>query len=478
MTLRARLFVTSLAVAVPLSAALFVVDDRMRLAAMERELGQAVERDLANGLQARCEADPPRAGRPGRGGPPPRELSGRDNAQGPPPRGRGPGPGAGRPGPGRSGIGGYEFFAYDAAGRPADPDAPPLPGGDDGARASTFWTRDGRGVARVVPLGADGPCAFILARVPPPLGQLRDRTVGLGLVVVSVLGAAWFAAGPVIARLRRLEAGVRDSAASHYEHPVAVEGRDEVAALAGAFNDAGRLVRTHVLEVQAREEALRRYVANTTHDVAIPLTVLQGHLAALDVAQEATPEARARVREAVQEAHYMASLLRNLGAATRLDATAPPDASSPVDLSALVDRVVARHRPIARTAGVELNVAVPDPPLVVPSDDTLLEQALGNLVDNAVRYNRPGGHVAVVLDRADEGFVLSVTDDGPGVTAEELAQMTTRWFRGSAARTRRPDGKGLGLAIAAESIARLGLTLAFTRPDEGGLRAEIRAAAE
>ena len=82
------------------------------------------------------------------------------------------------------------------------------------------------------------------------------------------------------------------------------------------------------------------------------------------------------------------------------------------------------------------------------SDHTLLEQALGNLVDNAVRYNRPGGHVAVLVDRRGDDFVLSVEDDGPGVSGGDLARLTMRWFRGSDARTRRHGGKGLGLAIA------------------------------
>jgi signal transduction histidine kinase len=179
------------------------------------------------------------------------------------------------------------------------------------------------------------------------------------------------------------------------------------------------------------------------------------------------------VRAAVQEAHYMGSLLRNLGAATTLDGQAGHVVPSPVDLSALVERVVARHRPIARASGVDLNAAVPDPPLVCPSDPTLLDQAVSNLVDNAVRYNHDGGHVAVLLDHTDRGFALSVIDDGPGVNDEELAQLTKRWFRGSEARTRRPDGKGLGLAIVSESVGRLGLGLQFSRPDDGGLRADI-----
>jgi two-component system sensor histidine kinase BaeS len=287
-----------------------------------------------------------------------------------------------------------------------------------------------------------------------------------------VLGAAWIAAGPVIGSLRRLGDAVRRSAASHYATPVPTAGGDEVAALARAFNEAGVQVRTHLVDLQAREQTLREFVANTTHDVAIPLTVLQGHLAALD-AEVASPEHRDHVRSAVREAHYMGSLLRNLGAATTLDGANRQLVLAPVDLSALVERVVARHRPIARASGVELNAAVPDPPLLWPSDPTLLDQALSNLVDNAVRYNREGGHVAVVLDHASGEFMLSVIDDGPGVSDDELAQLTKRWFRGSEARTRRPDGKGLGLAIVSESLERLGLGLRFSRPDCGGLRADI-----
>ena len=475
MTLRARLFLTSLLVAVPLAVGWFLFDSHLRLGTKEQELRRSVEFDVSNGLQDRCEADPPQPGRPGRGGVvQPRPAPPRSDPPGAPPgTGPGRGRGGGPRGPGRGGSGAYEFFAYDAAGRPSATDSPPLPADRDGSSATTYWTATGPGVAIVVPLGGEGPCAFLLARIPPRQGELRDQAQALALVIFSVLAAAWVAAGPLIGRLRRLADGVRRSAASHYETPVGVEGHDELAALAGAFNEAGQSVRAHLVSVQSREEALRGFVANTTHDVAIPLTVLQGHLAELDKRLD-TPEERSLVRGAVQEAHYMASLLRNLAAVTTLDGATAPLALSPVDLSALVERVVARHRPVARSSGVELNAAVPDPALVVPSDHTLLEQALSNLVDNAIRHNRAGGHVAVLLDASADGFALSVTDDGPGVTDDELAQMTSRWFRGSEARTRRPDGRGLGLAIAAAAVERLGLSLTFSRPAGAtGLRAEI-----
>lgn len=455
MTLRTRLFVSSGLVAVPLVVGSFLLDERLRLNAMEDTLRSAVDNDLAFGLKDRCESG---VGPPPRGGPLPPDG----------PRGRG-----GRPGDG-PGPRGYLLYTYPADGATRSADAPALPA----ATVSTFWTGVGRGLQLRFAIGGSGDCAIGLARLPPRPGQLRDQLVAVALVVLSVLGGVWIAAGSVISRMRRLADDVRQSAASTYDRPVPEEDDDEVAALARAFNDAGATVRAQLTEIQAREETLRQFVANTTHDVAIPMSVLQGHLSSLDgvLAAGGDPGAAARthLHDAVKETHYMASLLRNLTVATKLGDASAPLGVGPVDLSSLVERVVGRHRPIARATKVELDYAVPDVALVVQTDATLLEQALSNLVDNAVRYNVAGGHVAVVLDQVGgSGFVLSVTDDGVGVADEELVHMTRRWFRGSEARTRRPDGKGLGLAIAAEACERLGLILTFSRPATGGLAAVI-----
>ena len=228
----------------------------MRLGAKEEELRLSVttisraafgigakrtRRRPAGLAAAAATRGPRRGGAPGgtaaRGGPP-------RGGEGP---GREPGQGANRPGgPGASGA--YESLAYDAAGRPSAADAPALPAERDGAASTTYWAGTGFGVALVVPLGGEGPCAYLLARIPPRPAELRDQLQALLLVVVSVLGAAWFAAGPVIGKLRRLGDAVRQSAASHYATPVPAAGGDEVAALARAFNEAGLQVRTHLVE--------------------------------------------------------------------------------------------------------------------------------------------------------------------------------------------------------------------------------------
>ncbi len=303
-------------------------------------------------------------------------------------------------------------------------------------------------------------------------GAVAMPTLMWAVPVAAVVIAVVIAGVPVTRRIRRLTEAVELSASVGYTGRVTLAGRDEVADLARAFDAASREVRVQLAEKGRREQVLRQFLANTTHDVMIPLTVLQGHLAALQ-AKLAAGEAieRGVVVSAMDEAHYIASILHNLAVVAKLDAGEPQLQRGPVDLNALVARVIGRHRPIARQLGVSLDSAPPDEPLTAQADVTLLEQAVSNLVYNAIRHNKAGGHVAVILEAGDDAanFKISVVDDGPGIPAHELARITERGFRGDAARSRAPEGQGLGLHITHRVAALHGFSLTFQASEYGGL---------
>ncbi len=291
------------------------------------------------------------------------------------------------------------------------------------------------------------------------------------LPVLIVLAVVLLALGPVVARIQRLTRAVRHSARERYAEPVAVEGHDEVAELARAFNEAAAEVRTHVARQEQRERALRDFLENTTHDLAIPLTVLQGHLSAIGArVRGGEPVSAELVAAAMDEAQYMASLANNLTTAARLESAAPAAERAPVELGSLVARVVARHRPVAGQRGIALESGVPPEPVRAVGDVTLVEQALSNVVHNAIRYNRARGHVAVLLE--DDGptrFRLRVMDDGPGMSPDDLVRLSRRRSRGEHARTRHPEGCGLGLDIARRVAEAHGWTMAMTPSEHGGL---------
>jgi signal transduction histidine kinase len=168
----------------------------------------------------------------------------------------------------------------------------------------------------------------------------------------------------------------------------------------------------------------------------IPLTVLQAHLATMqEHEQEGRPRDGAILTSAMDEAHYLGALMHNLGAVAKLDAGVREPVMGAVDLNALVHRVVSRHRAIARRLDIALDFAVPDELVATAGDVTLL--------------------------------------DGPGIPADELRQLVDRGFRGNDARTRSPEGQGLGLNIALRVAELHRFTLRFGASEYGGLQVDL-----
>lgn len=466
--LRTRLLAALLGSGVLIVAGIAAAHELVRRRAHENTLRSVLETRVDTIGRDRCEAGllPPG---PGRG-------------RGPSPFGPfgGPGPRGPRP---RLERGPIEVFFYGRDYSPRLEGSPPFPAAAKGALPNgAGFVALPAGEGRLAAIGVLGTgwdserCAFALALLPTPPSLLSTPALGgVALAFLAALaGAIYVAAGSPVRRIRTLADGVRESAASRYQAGVRVEGGDEIADLARAFNEAAATTRAQLLAVEKRERALRDFVAHTTHDVGLPLSVLSGHLSELRERVAAQrPVDAPLVAAAAQEAQYIASLLHNLGAVSRLETEDALSERHPLDLRALVERVALRHAAPARDASVELNHAVPADPVGLVGDVTLLEQAVNNLVHNAIRYNRPGGHVALVLDADAAGFELRVADDGPGVGQDDLPHLGETRFRGGAARSRRPEGMGLGLAIAKAVAARHGLTLSFRRPPAGGFEAVL-----
>jgi signal transduction histidine kinase len=385
-----------------------------------------------------------------------------------------------RPAPPRHPFPRHRVFAYDANFQSRNLDSPTFPPElaqqlKAGKDVAAYRSADQRRTQVAVRMAWDeGPCAVVLMRTkgPPPWfsGAVLMPAFLVALVVILV---ALFAAGPIVRRVRQLTESVRKLGSSS-EEPIHVEGNDEIAELGAAFEQSRQTIQAQLASLRERESALRNYIANTTHDVMLPLSVLQGHLVSLQQRIEAgeTLDANAIV-PSIEESQYLGSLLHNLNAAARLEANEGLAHRDPIDLNRLVERVVDRHRPIAKRKQIALEVAVPENTIEFPGDLTLLEQALGNVVQNAVRYNRAEGHVAVILDGTDNAWSLKVVDDGPGIAEGDRPRVVEPSFRGSEARTRHPHGMGLGLHIASDVAKRHGLRLALSDTKGGGLTVEL-----
>ena len=476
MRLRLRLALTTLLVLLPIGFGLTWFNDELRDRAGEEALANGALSYMRAGGRARCEAAP------GSWGGPTSQSAFDALAKGHQERAASSveevpwqvpwGPPA-------------TLYAYDAQFRPLGP-APRLPEGfaaalrggrDFVARRTTHEKRAGVEVLVELEPGR-GRCAYVFARGPAAsprtLSVTRAAALAGAPLVVFFVGVL-LAMGPLVTRVRRLTDAVRRAAKSGYADSIGPYGADEIGQLARAFDQAGSEIRAQLREKERREQALREFVANTTHDMMIPLTVLQGHLAALKSrAHEGRGLDERLLASSMDEAHYMGALMHNLAIAAKLDATRPELLRSRVDLNGLVARVMGRHMPIATELKVSLNSAVPEEPIITQGDVTLLEQAVSNVVYNAIRHNRPGGHAALILEpRGADAFRLSVVDDGPGIAESDLSRLVERGFRGANARTRSPEGQGLGLNITFQVAKLHELALTIKPSEYGGLEVEL-----
>jgi len=243
-----------------------------------------------------------------------------------------------------------------------------------------------------------------------------------------------------------------------------------LSALAFMFNDAMTELQQRKTTIDDQDAALKRFVQVTEEDVARTLAGLEDRLATM------ASGGPGDVRELLSETHDLVARVENLIVVSKLRAAGGSPDRDRVDLSALVTRIVDRHAAVARAAGVSVKTLLPESPIHVEANEPLIERAISNVVDNAIRYNTAGGAVTIGLSREDSGrrFRLWIADTGRGVSEETFKGLTAiRRFRGDEGRIRRPGAPGLGLAVAREVADRFGLKLDLRRPGAGGFEVEF-----
>jgi two-component system sensor histidine kinase MprB len=288
------------------------------------------------------------------------------------------------------------------------------------------------------------------------LEQLGVVMLLFGLAGVIAAGVAgWTVARNGLRPVRRLTAAVEDNARTEDLHPLPVEGDDEIARLTTAFNQM-------LAALAASRDRQRRLVADAGHELRTPLTSLRTNLdllAQADGSPDLPPQARAElltdVRAQIEE---LTTLIGDLVELAREEPMA--HIVEPVDLAEVVDRAVSRVR--RRAPGITFDIKA-DPWWVV-GESSALERAVTNLLDNAAKWSPPDGVVNV---RIADG-VLTVDDEGQGISDEDLPHVFDRFYR--AEESRSMPGSGLGLSIVRQVVERHSGTVRAGRCSSGGCR--------
>jgi signal transduction histidine kinase len=290
-----------------------------------------------------------------------------------------------------------------------------------------------------VPTGSNG-FALVLAQ---PLDQVRHTLGKLGVVLALVGGsgvvlaglAGATVAGAGLRPVQRLTAATERVASTGDLRPIPVTGHDELARLTRSFNQM-------LGAVAAAQEQQRRLVADAGHELRTPLAHLRMELE-LALRQATTEdELRVAVRGASLEAERLSQLAEGLLLIARGDRGALPLRLEQLDAGGLLSTVATRFEWRASEFGKEVQV-VGRPETRVRGDRLRLEQALGNLVDNALRHG--GGSVELEASSRNGLVELHVRDDGPGFPAGFVERAFERFSQPDPGRS--GGGSGLGLAI-------------------------------
>jgi signal transduction histidine kinase len=283
-----------------------------------------------------------------------------------------------------------------------------------------------------------------LRDVTAVLHDLRLRwLLSTGVALALSGGAGLLLSGAIAGPLRRLTAAAGAVARGHFDQQVPVRSQDEVGRLSRAFNDM-------TARLQAARHMQVAFVADVSHELRTPLTSIKGMLETLRAGAVDDSQVRDSFLETAEaETDRLIRLVNDLLLLSRVDAEALTLRREACDLVELArgswERLAFKAEERGLTCTLEL---APDVPPVWIDPDRI-EQVLINLLDNAIKYSRPGGALMVRIDAAAPGsVVVQVSDRGIGIPAGDLPHIGRRFYRADKARSRGEGGSGLGLAIA------------------------------
>jgi len=318
----------------------------------------------------------------------------------------------------------------------------------------------GHGIVLVQPLRT-GTGRIVWRNLWLPLTAGLAAGLLAGILLAARLSRPIRAAAVAAARLRAGDRTVR----------VPVEPPAEAEDLAHALNDLAAALAVS----EARQ---RDFLLSISHELRTPLTTLRGYAEAIADGVIGTGDAAGTGRTMLSEAQRLDRLVSDLLALARLESSDFPLDVVEVDLSALVTEAAAAWRPRFTGAGLGLRVTVPDGPLRTDTDPGRLRQVLDVLLDNALRVVPDGGEVVLDVSPPVVGgpatATVQVRDNGPGFADDDLAVVFERGALHRRYRGERSVGTGIGLALAAGLVRRLGGRIDAGHAPEGGAAFTIR----
>lgn len=255
-----------------------------------------------------------------------------------------------------------------------------------------------------------------------------------------------------------------------FPHPKKPDAGDEIDRLGTAFSEMSRRIIRQINEIRTMDAQRREFVSNISHDLRTPLTSLHGYLETMLLkGEDLKPEEKQEyLKTALKQAGQLERLVSGLFELATLDSRETRLIPEPFHPGELLQDIAHKFQLAAEKKELELKVKFPDGLPLVTADIGLIERAVENLIDNALRYTQKGGSITLSLTHEEGEVRVLVSDNGRGIPEEYLPHIFDRYYRGEIGDPERRESAGLGLAITKRILELHGRNIAVTsKPNTG-----------
>lgn len=317
--------------------------------------------------------------------------------------------------------------------------------------------------ATITPALSDGQVAALPMTAASVSRDARDLFLlqsWAGVLLICAVGGVltWFITGKALRPLGILSREMENCTVETLSRELSIpETRDEVASLTRSFNEMSR-------KLGDAFSAQRRFAQSAAHELRTPLTVLKAKVDVFSKRPQHTKEEYEELLSLVRrQTDRMAELVNDLLGLTGMDQLS---CVQPVDLDSVLREAIQELELLAENNHVTVSLRADR--IQVPGNPNLLHRTFANLVENAVKYNVPGGSVDVVAEKENGCAVIRVSDTGPGIPEDQKQQIFEPFYRVDKSRSRQMGGAGLGLATAKAVVDKHSGTITVENGAGGG----------
>jgi len=271
--------------------------------------------------------------------------------------------------------------------------------------------------------------SYMLGVYPHPSGYLL-LPLGLFLTALFMARLSFMPVDRIVQRIRMMKAG---------EPLYNVMDEEEMDDILEAFMEMQK-------ENMKQIESHRRFTSDVAHEIRSPLTALKGSIEVALRRNRTSEEYRDVLRRSLDEVNRLQGIAENLLLLSRADSNIIEMRREWFDLNELVQGIVDRLKGMIAEKGIVFREEYYEP-LEFFGDQGFIDQAISNLLDNAIKYTPPGGVISVRTSCTNSSILVAVSDSGPGIPGEEQEKVFQRFYRLDRARSRASGGAGLGLSI-------------------------------